>query len=268
MLTGLALLASATGCGLYQNRKNSLLTNSLLTEPTVREPIVYHTTNENLKGSKLGRDTSANSRYELESVVINGNRLYISPNPKSETGELELKLIRHEDHTRVIDSSKGTVKVVADASYIPTKVKITDGPNPLIAKEITLETEGEFGKKARIKVYDVSKVETGIIRETQDSMVYNLDKVYLDGKAYFAPRLEKSKTSFPNSLPFYLLPVEGTVKMINDKGETTLRNENGFYEPLRVSKEVLESRRLATPGFKAVHDPVTSPTTGQSKGIK
>ncbi len=262
MLTGLALLTLTTGCGLYQNRKNSLIT-----EPATRESVVYHTTNENLKSSKIGRDTSANSRYELESVVVNGNRLYISPNLKSEPGELELQLIRHEDHTRVIDSSKGRVKVVAEAVYIPTRVKIDESKN-LFAKEIILETEGEFGKKARIKDYDVSKVETGIIRETQDSMVYNLDKIHLDGKAYFTPRIEKSKAGLPGSLGFYLLPVEGTVRMINSKGEITLRNESGLYEPLRVTKEVLESRRLATPGFKAAYDPVNSPSTGQSKGIK
>lgn len=261
-LTGLALLALSS-CASPKK--------GLITETNYQRSPVYHQTLDNLKGAQLRQVTDNDSKYVLERVVINGNDIYILNNEYKKDGELEFRLTKYEDHKKLIDDKEKKTEITSNNFYVPNKVTRKVDNKEVPAREITLSTTGKFAKKAKIKKYETNELETGIINEEETDILYNIRTIVINGKEFYVPRVENDKINDSDSLPFYIMPINGTKKIINAEGEITLRNEDGFYRPKKISKNDYEARKplpAPQPIPKTPEiDPSLNDTTGETRNI-
>ncbi len=230
-LTGLALLTVS-----------SCAPRGLITEPSHVRNVENYETPNNVKKHELWKTRNSDTSYNLERVVINGNDLYVAPNRLFYENELGILLVKHGDHRKEVDLINKRTTIVSDVYYIPEKVQI-DETSKKLATEIPLSIEGKFGKKAQIKQYDTKNVVTGIVYETEGDTIYSLRTIKINGKEWYIPIVETNKVDDPDALPFYMIEVEGSKRIIKPTGEITLVNENGFYRPKKVTIEKYSERK-------------------------
>lgn len=119
---------------------------------------------------------------------------------------------------------------------------------------------GKYGKRAQIKEYNTKDITTGVIKENQDDALYNLRTIKINGKEWYVPVVENTSLNDPNALPFYMMEVERTIKIITPDGEIRLRNENGFYKPIKIIKTDYEVRKTNL-------EPPLTESTGKASAI-
>src|SRR3989338_8152053 len=146
--TGLVALTLTSGC----KQQYGLVGEKEYTSP---RGSVQLSTDENPKRHKLKRVTNDDSKYELESIVINGKRYYTIKNDYKKEDEADVILIRYEDHQLIRNTEEKKASLHSETLYIPA---LTRGHRGSFA------TEGKYGIKAQIKKYDISNIDSEIIR--------------------------------------------------------------------------------------------------------
>ena len=233
-----AALATLAGCSSTQSSSQK----GLVTETRYQRESTPYSSPNNLKGHELRQVTGRGAPYTLEGVVLHGEAFYAQPNTWQNPGELPFCLVKREGSERSINPENRTVIATADSIYLLQTVMTKDG-NP--AHRITLATDGPFGTRSAITKYNASNVLTGRFTESEQDAPHKLRTIVIGqnkGAEWYVPAVEEAERCNPNALPFYMMNVTTTSRIISSSGEITLTSPDGIWRPVRITQEAYQAR--------------------------
>lgn len=231
LVAGAALLA---GCA--SGPKRGLQTET----DYVRDPVTLETPGLE-RGAELRRATGQDYRYQLEEVVIHGVRYYVHPNPSRLDGEANFALSKHSEHK--LRLANDNLYITSDNVYVPT---LAVSPEGVPVTGGVFEMFGRHGTRANRTDFDISGVQSGIIRTTNRDVRFDIRTMELAGKEYFLPHVGVSGIT-PDTLDFYVFPHEGTILEIDNIGRISFESPNGVYRPIKMSRLQFEARNPTMP---------------------
>jgi|GEM_PF-2546342 len=218
----------------------------LITESNFERENVYLHTPE-IEGNQPRDVKSKTFEFDLEEIVINGQRLYVLPNTLPESDELDFMLVPFSMASIAFNGKRANVE--PNVAYIPTKVL---NGSSLPATTISLAVDGPHGVKAEREKFNVNGVATGIIRTDEKSMNYEIETIFIGHPAnteFYVPGVENGRVcnKIPATfLPFYMMDVSSAERIISPEGQITLRDKlEGIYLPQLVTPKELQERRDA-----------------------
>jgi hypothetical protein len=222
-------------------------------------------------------EESSEYNFSLERIVLHGDQYFVQENTFQRPNEASFYLIKNED---ALISLEG--KISADNLYIPTRQtkKETRGSLTVEVPFTTarLESSGKHGIKAKMRSYDTSDVQTGIIESGSEDIEFQIKTLSvgyndINGKRkseeFYVPIVLDNngiKDLNPDFLPTYLLSADNTTINLKTDGEIILKNtDSGILRPKRISFEDWEKRKYAVPRTLTVTatpaTPITATTT-------
>lgn len=226
----------------------------LQTEPDYTRASRSYSTPDNVKGARLSHVTNGDSTYKLESVVIAGNHLWPEANLYPEDGEFEKGLfIRNEDYSHIRSDAGKTMMGDSDRVLYVLKPVRNDEGN--LATQVTFSPTGKFAVKARVTNYDVSDVQTGIIRETEEDVKFDIKTIKTFGVEWYVPLVNTNQIvptpadgSAPAALNNYMVMKDDALREEIDRetGMITLTTAPGhIFRATAITLEEYKQRALA-----------------------
>lgn len=213
--------------------------SGLRAEPrTERTPKLY-ALEEAVMPSSLARVTHDEARYLIESPVLWGRAYEIVPNLEQKENELEFMLKARDETSIVRKRESGKIESRTESLYIPT-IEINSKGKPM--SRIGLLTAGPNAIKAKVKEYNISRVESGILTTTNEDVEFEMLTQMLNGKEYFFPRVCPEKEGDSSKLPFYLIKGEEAKIITNQQGQITIENPGRIFRPIKISLEDYKKR--------------------------
>ncbi len=239
------LLASATLAG---GLTGCAKEGYMVTKTNYQRSPVTLDTSEFISGDELRRVTHKDSKYELEEVVLNGERYAKIDNPAAKTNELSFALIKYEDLRIRADDTAKALAPESERVYIPTKLLRADG-KPVQRAEFS--TEGRYAVRAKVTSFDVKDVSRALIYTSQNDFKFNIETITIEGSEFYTPVSEDCEDS---TLDFAFIPKDGPIKVFDMKtGAITLDLNGKFaYKPKEVSWADFNSRVPPTPKPKPI----------------
>jgi len=232
MLATTAAIATATvGCVTTPYKPTQR--GQLITQTSYQRPSVQLSTPEHIKGHELRRVTERDSSYSLEEVILHGKRMYVQENVSKQEGELDFTLVLYDDHRRRIDNKTGKLEMTSDSLYIPTLQSGT---------RTRLRAYGRYALRADMTSFDIANIGAGVARTSQNDAQFQVKTIFVNGKEFYAPIIMASRRKDANSLPFWLIGVDGTIVEIDSKGQIVLENTNGRFRPKKITRKAYEQR--------------------------
>ncbi|MEK6928992.1 MAG: hypothetical protein AABW65_03500 [Nanoarchaeota archaeon] len=207
-----------------KQQKSTIVTNSL---PEInRGP---YTTDWNIKSNALTQVSSTNEAFNLESIVSDKRRFYVTPNTEKSKDELDFLLFDVASTTLTINDTDKKIGYETETFFVPNKIKKSDGTDKKI---VALKVDGPHAVKAKRGdiTFGTNLTDYAITKISNKDIPYLIKTFNIAGKDYYAPFLDTNQGNLTNNEPnFVLIPVYGTTRKINPDGRIDLESNAGIY---------------------------------------
>ena len=206
--------------------------SGLRTEPRTERTPKSYALEEAVMSSSLSKVTHREAEFLQEFPVLWERAYKIVPNLEQKENELEFMLKARDESLIVRKRDSGEIESRAESLYIPT-IALNDKGNPM--SRICLLATGPNAISAKVKKYNLSRVESGILTTTNEDIEFEILTQILNGKEYFFPRVCPEKEADNSKLPFYLIKGEEANIITTQQGIIFIENPGRIFRPVKIS---------------------------------
>lgn len=194
----------------------------------------------NIKGNALTKASSNKENFDLESIISDGRRFYVSTNTEKAANELDFLLMDVKNVVLTINDQNKKVGYETDVYFIPQRLQDKEGKN---ISYVSFKTDGPRAIKAKRQdmSMDIKELDYAIVKTSNQDISYTLKTFRIGGRDYYSPFIS-SPTS--NEANFLLIPVEGTMRKISPDGKIALESNGGVYGVKSVSSSDYAKRTV------------------------